>query len=266
MRCGWTSAKDSAVTHVTSEGLRNDTRPRCLITLAESDGRQDHQLERRFVVRLEACMDEAQDTFFRMGQTFLAGGRPADVVRLPPVIELRTASPETFEQVLKSRIARPQVVGGAKLCHQALRLITPRRAEELPHGWRGEQTDQGIAFREGELRKTEQCVGGVVEGEHVPATSDDVRRLVQTFDDSPHRGWHGFAFERGAIGMLSERFEVRMFDFAQTKRPSERVDGGLRGADAATLFEANVPIDANACEFRDFFPAQAWRATPPVLG
>jgi len=46
--------------------------------------------------------------------------------------------------------------------------------------------------------------------------------------------------------------KVGVFDFAELQRPSQRVDRGAGGANRPSLFEPDVPVDADPRKFGDF--------------
>jgi hypothetical protein len=53
-----------------------------------------------------------------------------------------------------------------------------------------------------------------------------------------------------------------MLDLAELQRTGQRIDRGDRWADRAALFQADVPVDADAGEFGHFLAPKSGRASP----
>src|SRR6266699_6739564 len=53
-----------------------------------------------------------------------------------------------------------------------------------------------------------------------------------------------------------------VFRLAEAQRARQRIDGGDGGADRASLFQPDVPVDADACEFGYLLASEARGAAP----
>ena len=140
------------------------------------------------------------------------------------------------------------------------------RPEQPPGRAVGQHAQQDVAVGLGQPAEGEDLVGGGVPGQQVPAAAGDIGRQVEAFDDAPDRLGHGLGAKarRSACGV--KRAEMGVLRLAEAQRPGQGIDRGDRRADRSSLFEPDVPVDADAREFGHFLPAQARRAAPPAAG
>ena len=76
---------------------------------------------------------------------------------------------------------------------------------------------------------------------------------------------HALASEGLPIAAACQCAQMRRLDFAEPQRASQRLERGIGLDHRAALLEPQIPVHADAREFRDFLATQTGRATPPPV-
>jgi hypothetical protein len=137
------------------------------------------------------------------------------------------------------------------------------RAEQAARVRIGQHADEGVAvlFRQAAERKNLLC--SRIPRQNVPTPPGDIGRLIEVIHQAPDRVRDIFAGEGTAIGIRGQSPQMGMLRLAEAQRARQRVDGGDRRTDGASLFQPDIPIDADPREFGHLLAPQTRGSTPP---
>jgi hypothetical protein len=198
-----------------------------------------------------------------MAHGFLAGRDAAYVMRPPPDRELRAALSKALQERDKSRIASPKIMRRTKLGYHPFRLVSPSCSEEAARGRPCQHADEDIAILFCQAAESKDFVCSSIPRENVPSATGNVGGLIQAFDYASDGCGYALAEEYATVRVAGECPQMAMFGFAETQSTRERIDRGDRGADRASLFQPDVPVDTDARKFGHLLASEA-RSPPPA--
>ena len=108
--------------------------------------------------------------------------------------------------------------------------------------------------------------GSLVPGKDIPPPARDVSRLIEGLDQASKGCGNDFPGEGAPIGPRCQRAQMRMLDFTEAQRSRQCVNRGDRRTDGPSLFQPDVPIDADPGQFGDFLAPQAGSSTSSPVG